>query len=212
MANVTRLRPNAEYARWLDVGVAGRALPGEARSGDRAVVQPFHGGVLVAAVDGLGHGSDAADAAEQACAVLERHTAEPPLELIRRCHAALAETRGVAMSLAVLTVPDRTLTWVAVGNVEGAVWQQDPSGRPVRTGLVTRGGVVGVRLPGLQTGNVPVARGDLLVFATDGVAPDFADVVQPKGSPQAIADDILQRYGRPNDDALVVAARILMGS
>ena len=36
--------------RWVEVGVAGRALPGEGASGDRAVIKAFPGGVLLGAL------------------------------------------------------------------------------------------------------------------------------------------------------------------
>ena len=49
----------------IEWGVASRALPGETRSGDLHVVESFAGGALVAAVDGLGHGEEAADAADR---------------------------------------------------------------------------------------------------------------------------------------------------
>ena len=47
----------------LEWGVATRALEGQSESGDMAVVVPFDHGVLAAAVDGLGHGPEAARAA-----------------------------------------------------------------------------------------------------------------------------------------------------
>ena len=54
---------------------------------------------------------------------------------------------------------------------------------------------------------VPVAPGDLLVFATDGVQPGFETDVSPAEAVQSCADRILARHVKPNDDALVLAAR-----
>ena len=54
----------------LERGVAGLAHEGERRSGDLAVFVPSARGGLVAVIDGLGHGSAAADAAEAAAEVL----------------------------------------------------------------------------------------------------------------------------------------------
>src|SRR5256885_13268215 len=86
----------------IEWGVASLALPGEAESGDRHLVKPVGTGVLVAVVDGLGHGAEAAAAAQAAVAALERHATESPVPLIERCHRALQGTRGVVMSVAVL--------------------------------------------------------------------------------------------------------------
>ncbi len=81
----------------LEHGVAERALQGESRSGDRAVLVAYPGGALVAAIDGLGHGDGAAEAAEAAAAVLVAHPGEEPEALIARCHRELRRTRGVVV-------------------------------------------------------------------------------------------------------------------
>lgn len=198
-----------DAARWLEVGVTGRALPGEANSGDREVVRAFPGGVLIAVVDGLGHGAEAAEAARRACLTLERNPAHPVSELIQRCHAELVNTRGVAMSVASLAVRDGMLSWVGVGNVEGVLWRKDRAGAVVRSGLVTRGGVVGAQLPPLKAAVVPVAPGDTLVFATDGIAREFSENLSLEPTPQELANWILAQHGRPTDDALVVVACFL---
>src|SRR2546427_4142817 len=78
----------------IEWGVASLALPGEAESGDRHLVKPVGTGVLVAVVDGLGHGAEAAAAAQAAVAALERHATESPVPLIERCHRALQGTRS----------------------------------------------------------------------------------------------------------------------
>src|SRR2546430_3534138 len=84
----------------IEWGVASLALPGEAESGDRHLVTPVGTGVLVAVVDGLGHGAEAASAAKAAVAALERHATESPAPLLERCHRALKGTRGAVMSVA----------------------------------------------------------------------------------------------------------------
>ena len=57
-------RTSADWPAQLERGIAERALPGEERSGDHAVFVTRSDGALVAAIDGLGHGGEAADAAE----------------------------------------------------------------------------------------------------------------------------------------------------
>src|SRR2546426_9384260 len=127
----------------MEWGVASIALPGEAESGDRHLVKPVGTGVLVAVVDGLGHGAEAAAAAQAAVAALERHATESPVPLIERCHRALQGTRGVVMSVAVLGRPDRSMTWLGVGDRERYhVYEHCPArtGGP-RASLVPRGGI-----------------------------------------------------------------------
>jgi hypothetical protein len=118
-------------------------------------------------------------------------------------------TRGVAMSLAQFSVTDDTMTWLAIGNVEGVLVRSEPGSSPAREAVIMRGGVIGSRLPPLQATVVAVAPGDLLVFATDGVRPGFSALANPIHAPKKIADAILATHGKDTDDALVLAARYL---
>jgi len=121
---------------------------------------------------------------------------------------ALAGSRGVVMSLAYVGDVQPSLTWLGVGNVEGVVLYAAPKARPARASLVTRGGIVGgAELPQLRADMVPVAPGDLLIFATDGIREGFAEGLPTDATPQQLADQILARSGKGTDDALVLVAR-----
>jgi len=192
----------------LEWGVAELILPGQAESGDRYLVTPTPDGGLVAVVDGLGHGAEAAEAAKAAVRSLERHGQAPIIPLIKACHRSLAGTRGVVMSVAVFDARAETMTWVGVGNVEGVLLRAQATVRPHRESLLMRGGVVGGNLPALGARIIPVMRGDTLIFATDGVRSDFAsERLAHDDPPQQLADRILARWGTKTDDALVLVAR-----
>jgi negative regulator of sigma-B (phosphoserine phosphatase) len=60
----------------LQWSVATAVMPGEIEAGDRHVVCPLYDGVLVAVIDGLGHGVEAAAAARMAAGVLEKHAGD----------------------------------------------------------------------------------------------------------------------------------------
>jgi len=118
------------------------------------------------------------------------------------------------MSVAVFGRPDRSMTWLGVGNVEGLLLYGDGvarSGSP-RASLVTRGGIVGSELPRLHPVVLPIAPGDTLIFATDGIREGFADGASLEASPQQLADQILARHGKGTDDALVLVARYRGGA
>jgi hypothetical protein len=185
----------------VKAGVAAAALGGQASSGDRGVVLTFPGGAVIAAIDGLGHGEHACEAATAAAAALAEDPSQPVDELVRRCHAQLRRTRGAVMTLA--SFVRGAMTWVGVGNVDGIL---------VRTtgveGVNTRGGIVGYQLPPLVPRRFDVVAGDTLVLATDGIRHGFRSVVD-KREPQAIADAILAGFSKATDDACVVVARYL---
>jgi phosphoserine phosphatase RsbX len=191
---------------FVDCGVAAQALRGEEEIGDRHAFAQFDGGALVAVVDGLGHGADAAAAARIATEVLEGNAQESVISLIRLCHEKLKPTRGVVMSIASFNASDGTVTWLGVGNVEGVLLHRDSYGTISQEVLPLRGGVVGDQLPTLVASIVPISRGDTLIFATDGVRLGLAEKLKAE-SAQATADALLARFTRGTDDALVLVAR-----
>jgi hypothetical protein len=193
----------------IEWGVASRTLPGEEVSGDLHLVHESDAGVLIAVVDALGHGAEAASAAALAVALLDKFAHEPLMSLLQRCHQELIGTRGVVVSLAHFSRRDRTVVWLGVGDVEGQILFADPNMQPSTTTLVTRGGIVGGRLPVARPWVIPVSPGDLLIFSTDGIRSGYVNGVAPTGPPQRIAEHILSRFGKTTDDALVFVARYL---
>jgi phosphoserine phosphatase RsbX len=193
----------------LEIGAASATLPGELVSGDVPVVEAFQGGVLVAAIDGLGHGGEAAQAALRAQSVLEDHAGAPLPALFERCHARLARTRGVAMSLAAFHESDHRLTWLGVGNVEGMLLRAEAVPGASSESILLLGGVVGYQLPRLRPSTTQIGPGDTLVLTTDGIASGFRYGLSAEGPSQQVADRILSEHRRESDDALVVVARYL---
>lgn len=192
-----------------DWGVAWHALRGEIESGDLHVVAPFAGGVLIGVVDGLGHGPEAAAAARAAGAVLLAHAHEPVIPLVQKCHEALRKTRGVVLTIASINAVSRTMSWIAVGNVQGYLFYAGRTTLPSREAILTRSGVVGYQLPPLRASLLPIAPGDTLMFVTDGIDGDFGNETPIDRRPQEVADDVLSRFGKDTDDALVLVARLL---
>jgi hypothetical protein len=191
----------------VDWGLAARSRPGERASGDRAVAVTLPEGMLVAAIDGLGHGIEAARAARAAAeAVLEQPT-QDLVRLAERCHDALRTTRGAAMALAFVSTARSTLSWLGIGNVEGRVLSGSPLVTAPKGALALRSGVIGHEFPGARMTTLEVRSGDVIVLATDGIEAGFADAIDTSGSAQAICERILASHARPVDDALVVAVR-----
>ena len=199
-------------ARWpmvLERGVAGLAHEGEGRSGDVAVFAASERGGLVAVIDGLGHGDPAADAAEAAAKVLEANVELPAQELLERCHEALRRTRGAVMTLAWFDLEARTMGWTGVGNVEARFVRAGDRGDARHASPVVLGGVVGYNLPQVRMGSIPLEPGDAVALATDGVAADFSQSLESGISAQELAERVLARHGKGNDDALAVVVRYL---
>lgn len=201
----------ALITRLVEWATAGRAAPGEAHSGDIAVTAEHADGILLAAIDGLGHGPEASLAAQTAAEVLEDEPGARLDVLVTRAHERLrdmSQSRGAVMTLVSLR-PEGS-AWLGVGNVEGKMLRTgaDPAATVYLSPL---GGIVGYELPPLRVSSLEVRPGDVLVLATDGVREDFDLGWRIARPVQEIADRLLEGFGRTTDDALVVVARYLGG-
>lgn len=193
---------------FVTYGAAMAALSGETTHGDRYVVKHHPGGILVTVIDGLGHGVEAARAADIAVGVVDSCPSGNLEEVLDRCHRELRESRGVVMTVVSLAPASRTITSIGVGNVQGMIVRAPGrDSRPERDFVLLRGGVVGHIMPPLRASVVPLMKNDTLILATDGVGIEFTTEERLYDEPQALAERILSRYALKTDDALVLVVR-----
>jgi serine/threonine protein phosphatase PrpC len=191
----------------IEAAFAMLPLPGQSESGDLCLVKRVGKGTLIAVVDGLGHGQDAASAAHAAVGALDRYSREPLIDLVRRCHEALVGLRGVVLGLAYLDPQAATMAWLGVGNVGGVLLRADLGNRPSRITLVPNAGFIGAEQTRPTTRSVPLALGDTVILYSDGIKDGFAESLALSNTPQEIADFVITRQVKGNDDALVLVAR-----
>jgi len=191
----------------LEIGVAGLAIEGEDRSGDLAVFAPYARGGLAVVIDGLGHGDDAADASAIAERVIRRHADDPPAMLLSRCHEALRKSRGVVLTAAWFDLESLQLSWAGVGNVEARLVRGAAGYGDRHDSALVLGGVVGYNLPAIRPARTDLRVGDAVAFATDGIEADYSASLTPGLPAQRLAERILERHSRGNDDALAAVVR-----
>jgi phosphoserine phosphatase RsbX len=193
----------------IEWATAGRPLPGEYVSGDQPIAIDIGGGAaLFGVMDGLGHGPAAATAALRAVDALKHAHTERLEVLVQLCHRVLGGTRGVAMTLARVDYADSTLRWTGVGNVTANLVVKDATGLHIRSSARLAAGIVGYRIPEIKPAQVISLRGgDLIVIASDGITEDHLDHIDFAASATVIADEILSKYAKESDDAMVLAAR-----
>ena len=199
----------AVRSRLLEWGAATRVRPGEPEGGDLAVVTSTANGTLVAAFDGSGHGLEAARAARAGAGVVRDHGTEDLFALVVRCPEALRPTRGAAMSLAFFAAEAGEMTWLGIGNVEGRVFGSERAQPRPKGALRLAGGVVGHELATVTRETLELRRGDVLIFASDGIEASYGDGLNLAGSPQEIAERVLDEHWKPTDDGLVLVVRYL---
>lgn len=168
------------------------------------MVKATAAGAMIAAIDGLGHGSEAADAADTAAATLTAHDTDSPVALMRHCHDSLGRIRGAAITIVTIRTAGG-IRWVGVGNIHGRL-VMDGAGRSKV--LTTRPGIVGSRLPRLRAEQIELKEEGLLVLTSDGVDESAARNLRVAADAQDMADQLLDRHATGDDDALVLVARL----
>ncbi len=189
----------------VEWAAAWRSRPGEDECGDLHLVASQQDFDTLVVIDGLGHGPEAAKAAACVRDAMAGNVKESLDEIVRRAHEAARGTRGAVASLARVSAYEAAVTWLGVGNVTALI-VPGTVGR-ARESLGARGGVVGYKIPPLSARTLKLGKGDTIVLATDGLAPGYAADSAVRGPPGEAAHMLLDRYAKPEDDALVLVAR-----
>jgi len=175
---------------------------GEQACGDAIALHPSGDGTTALLVDGLGHGADAAEAAEAAVEVFTRAPDRPLPEQLAAMHRMLTRTRGAAAAL--LRVRGEEVEFCGVGNVTAAVLAP---GAPAQL-LLSVPGIVGFRLPHTPVRQLRPTRRSTLVLHSDGVAPDWRDGTLGARPPLLLAAELLHRARDPRDDSSMLALTV----
>jgi serine phosphatase RsbU (regulator of sigma subunit) len=191
----------------LEWAAASRPVARDGELGDACLVKSVDHGLLIAVVDGLGHGPEAAHAARRALQTIERSTQVLPSTLIVECHRAMQSTRGVVMGVALVETSAGALSWIGVGDVRAVLCRTEPSGQSRHEALFTHNGVVGRSLPPLRPVTRVLQAGDTVIVATDGIRGSFALELRGTEPTERVATELLERYAVASDDALVLVAR-----
>jgi anti-sigma regulatory factor (Ser/Thr protein kinase) len=207
LARVFATGAGGRQPRLLDVGAVCIPLEGETACGDGWCVRQRADHATVLLVDGLGHGPNAADAADTAISVFETADDRAPKEIVALLHEALRSTRGAAVAVAEVrrTGDGATIDFCGVGNtVTAVIGQAGPRALPSMNG--TAG--LSVRL---QPFTQPWYPGEMLVMHTDGLTTRWRLDAYPdvREHDPAIAAALLHRdASRGRDDATVLALRL----
>lgn len=187
------------------IGVWSRPHYGEEVNGDAYFIHQEEGRMLLAVVDGLGHGRGAQAATQVALNVLERWQGEPLNELFHAAHDALRATRGVVMGAAIVDNVNGSFQYAGVGNIEVRVFNAPEPIHPI-----SNNGTLGVRLDKVRVWTHKWSEGATVVMTSDGLSASWNMADYPGlllKSPQMIASILLRDYGRESDDATVLVAR-----
>jgi anti-sigma regulatory factor (Ser/Thr protein kinase) len=197
-------RFGARLRRLPEVGVYGRPFPGYAQSGDQAWFRREGEQLVLAVCDGLGHGPEAADAAQAALSALDDAPVGVDLvDLLSAAHHRAQGTRGAALTVARW---DGRQAWLAgMGNVLGEV----VGGEGSLQRFSPTPGVVGVgRFPGVRVTRLDGGLEASFALFTDGVQQRGRGAIRRGAAehPVLLAEELVTRQGRLTDDALALVS------
>jgi anti-sigma regulatory factor (Ser/Thr protein kinase) len=189
------------------VDFAGLVVPiaGETACGDNMAWDIQSDRCMVLVADGLGHGPQAAEAADEAVRVFRAYSSEAPASIISRLHDALKKTRGAAAAVAEIRPLAGTLIYSGVGNIAGSILSNTLS-----RSLVSHNGTLGHVMPRVQEFKVEWPRDGILVMHSDGLLSRW-DLSRHPGilakQPALIAGVLLRDFRRERDDSSVLVMK-----
>jgi anti-sigma regulatory factor (Ser/Thr protein kinase) len=192
----------------LDVGVVCEPIEGETACGDGWCVVQQADRAMVLLVDGLGHGPNAAQAADVAIERFREVADRRPAEAVAALHEALRATRGAALAVAEVTRAGAgaSVTFCAVGNTVSAIVGMNKS-----RSLASMNGTAGLNVGKLQEFSQQWDPGAMMIMHTDGLTTRWRIENQPSllaRDPAIVAAVLHRDYQRPRDDSTVLAVSL----
>ena len=237
----------------MKIAATSRPLPGESHNGDAYLIAKFdehrhlldlvlsnpqtagsnpaldtlelgeEDFALVAVVDGLGHGIEAAEAAGAIVNCLRNNDAFDLVPLVKLCHRSASSTRGAALGVILVDMRRGRFRFVGVGNVR--MYVAVPESRPAKSrrisdipwpghsgfhaqGFMTNNGIIGYKMPDdLIETDYEYVPGDIIGLCSDGIDGESCFRGIPAlnaSSTEDLAASILSTFALPDDDATVV--------
>lgn len=186
-----------------DFALVSVPIHGETLSGDSWTVS--EDGLTFMVVDGLGHGMLAADAAQAAVSVFNKHQDTSPANIVERMHAALRATRGAAAAVAQIRPEAGTVDFAGIGNISCMLL-----GNGSNRSLVSHNGTLGHQVRRVQQFSYPFQKGDLLLMHSDGLTTHSKGIPGSllAQAPFVIAPLLFSEQLRGRDDATLLVNRI----
>ncbi len=197
--------PKSVHECPFDVGVATRAHPRMEVNGDDYVIKTWSDNLLVAVLDGLGHGPLAHEASHTARQYIEQHFDQPLAEMFNGVGRVCRGTRGLVMAVAQFQWESEKFNFASIGNIETRVFASQE-----QINLIVRRGVIGLNAPKPLVVENSWNQGNIMVMHSDGLKSrwklnDFPDLKD--NSARLIAKKLLNKLNREDDDATVVVVR-----
>lgn len=189
----------------LEIGVISEPIAGEEVCGDDWGIRMLPGGMLIMVADGLGHGTLANEAAQEANRVLAETRYFEPHKILDEVHGVLKKTRGAAVAVAKVDLDKKLLRFAGVGNVSASIVSPASS-----RGLASHNGTLGQNAARFQEFTYPWEANSILIMHSDGLGTRWNLQKYPgiwNRHPSIIAAVLHRDFSRGRDDVTVFVAK-----
>ena len=196
---------NPDAVSEVKIGAVSVAKPGEEQCGDGWAVVTLADRYLCAVADGLGHGSLAARASEEALKCFREQSHRSPKEIVERVHEAIRSTRGAAFAVAQVNHGENIVRFAGVGNISAMIVDHG-----VNRHMVSHNGTAGSEVRRITEFTYPWSETALLIMHSDGLSArwnlsDYPGLLAR--DPSLIAGVLFRDFARGSDDSTVVVCK-----
>jgi anti-sigma regulatory factor (Ser/Thr protein kinase) len=195
----------AKMAPALSYGTICLPYPGERLCGDAWGLANSGSRTVLFAVDGLGHGPSAAEAARCAVTLFRTNSSRPPADILDRVHKGLRATRGAAAAVTEIDLASRSVRHAGIGNI--AAWVMTDNGMRA---MVSHNGILGHQIHRVQEFNYPLPADAIVVLHSDGLSSKWKPDLYPglfRRDTAIIAGVIYRDSVRGRDDSSILVYR-----
>lgn len=202
------IKKNTSYENKKEVEVGVVTVPADQQEecGDNWKIITKANHVYIMAVDGLGHGSNASEAAKEAVKSFEKNVRFPTHELLQHVHQDIRKTRGAVCFSAVADYKNNTIRYAGVGNISARLISKQGG-----KNCISYNGIVGYIMPRtMNESNIIWSHQDIFIMCSDGITSrwslgNYPDII--KHDPVIIAAALYKDYRRTHDDSLVIVLK-----
>jgi anti-sigma regulatory factor (Ser/Thr protein kinase) len=194
----------------IAIGAICMPMRGETRCGDGWGCELLADRCILVLVDGLGHGTGAAAAAELAVASVRQHRGKAPAAMVQYAHDALRATRGAALAVAEIDFTQQSLRYCGIGNISASIITGDNLRH-----LVSYNGTAGHEARKIVEFTYPWSPNALLIMHSDGLMTRWNLQAYPgllQRHPSLIAGILYRDFVRGRDDVTVLTAKTRCGA
>jgi anti-sigma regulatory factor (Ser/Thr protein kinase) len=177
--------------------------PGQEECGDGWKIIKIRHKYKLIALDGLGHGPEAARAVQEAIKEFIANHKLTPSETIKAMHKKIRGTRGAVGMIFHLDYIGNSITFTGLGNISARIigYQQIKN-------FISHNGIIGYSIPNtLKNNEVKWIQNECLIIHSDGLKSRWdlthlPNILNYDGS--IVAASLYKDFSRDNDDLLVI--------